>query len=325
MNERAALILNPTAAAGRAGREVAQVVAQVRNALGHEVSLMTTESSGHATELARRAVLDGYTRVFSLGGDGTHGQVANGLMSARQHGLPVLTPLPFGTGGDFSRLMDGPRTLQNALALINGPVALIDAGECELVGIRGTKETVGFLNIASFGLAGMVDRLVNASRKRFGGKAAFASASIRAFLRYRPPNVTIRCDGHIMFEGRLSNVAVANGRFFGGGMMIAPDALLNDGMFDVTAIAHSSLIQSLPVLARTYGGTHIGHPLVSSARGSVVQLDVHDRHAWADIDGEPLGEGPVTVRVLPGVLRVTGISPTMLSHGQCSSGTAPHG
>lgn len=314
MNERAALIVNPSAAAGRAGREVEHVAAQVRNALGHDVSLMTTESSGHATELARRAVLEGYTRVLSLGGDGTHGQVATGLMAARQHGLPVLTPLPFGTGGDFSRLMDGPRTLQNALALMNGPVTRIDAGECELVSVRGVKQTVGFLNIASFGLAGMVDRLVNASQKRFGGKVAFASASIRAFVRYRPPNVTVRCDGHMIFEGRLSNVAVANGRFFGGGMMIAPHALLNDGLFDVTAVAHSSLIQSLPVLARTYGGTHIGHPLVYSARGSVVQLDVHDRHAWADIDGEPLGEGPVTVRVLPGVLRVTGISPAMLSN-----------
>ncbi|MBU6162255.1 MAG: diacylglycerol kinase family lipid kinase [Myxococcales bacterium] len=321
MNERAALIINPAAAAGRAGRELPQVAAQVREVLGHDITVMKTERSGHATELARRAVLEGYTRVLSLGGDGTHGQVATGLMSVRHQGVPVLTTLPFGTGGDFSRLMNGPRTLRNALERMNGPVALIDGGECELVTVRGTTETVGFLNIASFGLAGMVDRLVNESRKRFGGKAAFASASVRAFLQYQPPRVTIRCDGNVMFDGWLSNVAVANGRFFGGGMMIAPEALVNDGMFDVTAIAHSSLVQSLPVLARTYGGTHIGHRLVSSARAAIVQVDVHERHAWADIDGEPLGEGPVTVRVLPQVLRVTGISPTYLSSGQPSPGT----
>jgi diacylglycerol kinase (ATP) len=313
MSERTALILNPAAAAGRAGREAAQVAAKVRSAVGHDVVVMTTETPGHATELARRAVLDGFTRIFSLGGDGTHGQVATGMMSVRHQGQPLLTTLPFGTGGDFSRLMNGPRTLQNALALSNGPVALIDGGECELINASGAKETVGFLNIASFGLAGMVDRLVNASKKRFGGKAAFASASIRAFVGYEPPRVSVRCDGDLVFEGRLSNVAVANGRFFGGGMMIAPEALLNDGRFDVMAIAHSSLFQSLPVLARTYSGAHVGHRLVSSARGSVVQIEVHDRHAWADIDGEPLGEGPVTVRVLPEVLRVTGISPNVLS------------
>jgi diacylglycerol kinase (ATP) len=314
MSERTALILNPTAAAGRAGREASQVASLVRVAVGQDVSILTTERSGHAVELARRAVLEGYTRIFSLGGDGTHGQVATGLVSVRSQGQPTLTPLPFGTGGDFSRLMNGPRTLQAALVLANGPVTEIDAGECDLVNPRGLNEKVGFLNIASFGVAGMVDRLVNASKKRFGGKAAFAAASIRAFLGYAPPQVSVRCDGNLVFEGRLSNVAVANGRFFGGGMMIAPAALLNDGLLDVTAIAHSNLMQSLPVLARTYRGGHLGHRLVSSSRGSVVQIDVHDRHAWADIDGEPLGEGPVTVRVLPGVLRVTGISPSVLSN-----------
>ena len=125
--------------------------------------------------------------------------------------------------------------------------------------------------------------------------------------RYKPARIRLRIDGTDEGEHEISNICVCNGRWAGGGMMFAPAARLADGMFDVILIRATSTLRGLPVMAGLYKGTHVRSPLVSTYRGRHVEVDMVDKTAWMDIDGEAPGVGPAVFRLHERALRVIGI------------------
>ncbi len=309
------VIVNPNSAGERTRRRWPQLEAVLRDALG-PFRARFTERAGHATDLARAALRDGADLVIAMGGDGTLNEVVNGFFdeSAREPIRPeaAVALLPAGTGGDFPKTLGLPRDLGDAARKIAGArPRSIDVGRLEYLAHDGRRATRHFINIASFGIGGLVDRYVNASgaKAALGGRASFFLASLRASVAYKNAEVRVRLDDGADEQRTVYSVAVANGRYFGGGMKIAPDAALDDGRFDVVTIGDVSMGTMLLHGSKVYSGAHVNLPFVRVERARRVHAEsTRGEEVLLDVDGEQPGRLPATFELLPGAIRIVGLS-----------------
>ncbi len=306
---RTLLIVNPSAQNGQLGRRWPELGATLRRELGSFEEAMTS-GPGDATRLAREAVEAGVDTVVAVGGDGTTNEVVNGFFDGdRARGsTTALAVLPFGTGGDFRKSIGlPPDTRTAARVLAERQLRTIDVGHLELTGRDGAPQTRIFVNIASFGVSGLVDEYVNQTSKRLGGRLSFMLATARAGFTYDNQRVRLVFDGDSAgaVDVTIYLVAVANGRYFGGGMNIAPQAELDDGQFDVVAMGDVSKWELLRHGRRIYNGTHLELEKVSHRRARTVRAEpVGKEPVRLDVDGETPGILPATFRLLPGALRL---------------------
>ena len=301
---RTVVVVNPWAAGGRVGRDLAGLRRAVEARLGAVELVQTTEAGGGAAR-AREAALGGAARVLSLGGDGTHHEVVNGLMEAGRPDV-IFGVLPVGTGGDFRRTL-GVGDLMGALvAIAERPARRVDLGHATFVDDGGAERTRWFLNLASCGMSGLVDRLVNTSSKALGGTASFLLGTLRATARYEPARARVEVDGALLGELDVTVIAVGNGRYAGGGMHFCPHAALDDGALDVVVVPHARLPRQLARLPALYRGTLERVPGALRARGAEVRVTCLRGTAWLDLDGEAPGRAPVTFRVEPKALTLAG-------------------
>jgi YegS/Rv2252/BmrU family lipid kinase len=306
---RVRVILNPMAAAGAALHKVRDVEDALRRyELAHEIVL--TRVRGHAAELARAAASDGVDVVAVVGGDGTLNEVIQAYMSPSGEPVngPDLALIPSGTGGDFKRSFGMSGAIDEAVARIrHGAKRSVDLGALRLVGHGGEDIVRAFVNIASFGLGGAVDAVVNDAPsilRYLGGRASFFTGTLRAMASYKNASVRVKVDGAAFYEGPVVNVAVANGRYFGGGMMIAPHADPSDGRFEVVVLGDLSRREVLGLTARVYKGAHLAADGVRVTSGTRVEAEAV--HPWAtvlmDVDGEQPGKLPMKARLHKGAL-----------------------
>ena len=299
------IIVNPRAGAGIAERAARHVSSTLRDA-GTQHELAETRGPGDATRLAREAASDGRDVVAGAGGDGTLNEVVQAYLDAA--GVPIPGPsialIPAGTGGDFSRLFGLDANPERARdRILSGTKRPLDFGVMEVVSDRGAPVRRAFVNIGSFGISGRIDQIVNQGPKWIGGRLAFALGSVRAMSVYKNAPVSIQVDGNTWFEGRLVVAAIANGRYFGGGMMVAPEADPSDGVFDVVAVGDLSFAESIVFAPSFYSGKHLGHERVSSTRG--VRVDARplaSEPVYVDADGETPGRLPLSATIFPGAL-----------------------
>lgn len=306
-------VVNPASGAGTTRARFLAMEPALRQLFpGMEAAF--TEGTLHAARLVAEVVSRGDVDLLVVfGGDGTINEAVSGLLaSATGAGdspglggpLPVLAVLPGGTGGDFRRLLGLTRDRERLLDyLARGRPWAADAGVLEFRTPGGEAATRPFLNIASAGISGVVDRYVNSTTKVFGGRVSFFVGTLRGMVRYRNVPMRVRVDGRDLHEGPTALVAVANGRFFGGGMMVAPAAALDDGLLDVVVIGDLSKVQFLGLSRYIYSGGHVGRPGIVTGRGREVMVTAGGE-ALIDLDGEQVGCLPMTARVLAGAIRV---------------------
>ncbi len=302
---RTVFIVNPAAQNGALGRRWPELTHIIRREVeGFEERL--TEYRGQASEFARQAIDDGVLRIIAVGGDGTLNEVVNGFIENNQaiHTNDcALGLLPFGTGGDFRKSLRIPKDIAKAVQVIAaGRTRSIDLG---LLNYSDSSDAAlthsrAFINIASFGLSGKVDEMVNRGSKRLGGRIAFLVATARAGLSYQSQPVRLTFDDDKQsIEMVVSTVAIANGRFFGGGMRMAPEADLDDGFFDVVAVGDMSVTDFLFRGHRLYRGTHLSMDKVSSRRAKVVMAEpIGNEPILIDVDGENPGQLPARFQIL---------------------------
>jgi diacylglycerol kinase (ATP) len=304
VSARTLVIVNPRSKNGATGRRFKAVEAKLRNAIGpFEVEF--THGARDAARLAREGVRAGIERIVVAGGDGTMNEVATGLLAADLGEYVEIALLPFGTGGDFPHSLGVPSSVDAAIELIAaGESRAIDIGRIEYRNTRLEPSTGYFVNVASFGISGLIDQLVNDSNARFGGGVTFLAATLRALSRYRATEVSVHVDGAELFAGRVMLCAIANGRRFGGGMRIAPAADLADGAFDIVVIHDYSRLRLAGKLPLLYSGRHLDDPICVHTRGRVIEARAEPGTALLDIDGEPLGSLPARVEVVPAALRM---------------------
>jgi diacylglycerol kinase family enzyme len=221
--------------------------------------------------------------------------------------------LPGGTGGDFRRTLGVPtRAADAARCLREGKTGLMDAGRVTFRNARGEEESRFFVNVASFGMGGEVIRRVKSreglpagAARLLGGKLSFAAAALQSALTFEKPSVRVSLGGGAESQLTVANFCVANARYFGGGMKIAPDAKLDDGLFDVVAVGDVSAATILTNSYRLYLGTHLGMSEVNHARARRVSArPASDDEVKLEVDGELVGRLPAEFEILPDALRV---------------------
>ena len=301
---RTVLVVNPKSQGGRLGEKWAEL----RETIGRVFAFdeVMTKGPGDATTLARAALRDGADRIVAIGGDGTVNEVVNGFFEDGAAIKPEATfaLIPFGTGGDFRRTMHIPLELADAAKLIaEGNRRKIDVGKLEFTETSGKRALRMFANIASFGVSGVVDRLVNESGKRLG-RLTFALATARATWSYKNQRVQLIFDGKDRVEATINTVAVANGRYFGGAMMVAPNAEVDDGQFDVIAMGDFGFADLIKSGRRLYKGTHLAMDKVTARRAATVYAEPIEPGGVVelDVDGECPGRLPARFELLPGAL-----------------------
>ena len=304
---RIACIVNPCSANGKTGKRWPGIEAAVRKHLG-EFRAYVTEKPRHATELARQALADGAELVISVGGDGTNNEVLNGLF---EDGRPVnpaaaMSVISGGTGGDFARFLGFSKDPDNLAArLAQSKPVPIDVGRLTCVDHSGATVSLMFLNIASFGLGGEVDDHVNRVSKALGGRLSFMWASLMAVLSYKNRPVHLKIDDVLDEERVIQQVSVANGQYFGAGMWIAPQASLDDGLFDIVIQGDASKAQTLLRAGDIYKGKHVHHPNTQVLRGR--RLTASSKEVTLiDMDGEQPGRLPITIELVPRALPFLG-------------------
>jgi YegS/Rv2252/BmrU family lipid kinase len=302
MSSATVAVVNPVSCAGRTGRawpELRRALA----AAGVEIEERLTTAPREATELTRAALRDGAERVVAVGGDGTLNEVVNGFFDLE--GAPiapsaVLGLIPSGTGGDFRRTAGIPAGAAAVAVLAAGASGPVDVGRITLDG-AGPRH---FVNIADCGIGGEVVARVNRSSKRAGGSATFLWHSLASLLSFRPRAARVEIDGTAE-EGRYQNVVVANGRYFGGGMRVAPEADLGDGLFDVVLFGDLPRMRSITQIRRIYAGSHIGRPGIRLVRARRVRVTpLEDPPLAFEMEGEEVGPAPATLDILPGAVRL---------------------
>jgi YegS/Rv2252/BmrU family lipid kinase len=303
-------IVNPRSGGGRTRRDWPKIERALRDAYpGVQIAL--TRGRGDATRLVGEALSAGHSEFVAVGGDGTINEVVNGLFGPQGPLAPdaVFAFVTSGTGGDFRKTFGIDAGYEAAIAqLRNAPVRALDVGRLSCLSQTGEPVMRHFVNIGSFGLSGVIVDRVNRARiaKLFGGTFAFAFHSARTMLSYREPIVRLRIDGHFDERASIATVAVANGQYFGGGMRVAPDAVPDDGLFDVVVMGGAG--RGVGDLKLLYTGEHIGTPGVRVVRGrKVVAAPVEEtggRAVLIEVDGESAGRLPATFEILPRALRV---------------------
>lgn len=302
------LILNPKAGGSSARRKLVEIQrALTAEGLDHDVR--ETRGPGDAARLVFEARDEGVSCIGVVGGDGTLNEVSQGYLDSSGNPLagPDLAVIPAGTGGDFRRTFGVGDDARRVAAQLRSSVPKpLDLGILELEGDNGEPVRRAFVNIASFGLGGLTDRIVNESPKWMGGRAAFFVGTLRAMASYRNAPVRVLLDGKLHLEAPILNVAIANGRYFGGGMMIAPEADPHDGLFDVVALSDLTRARAIALAAHIYRGSHIGQPGISVARAKVVEAEPLRRGepVLIDMDGETPGRLPLRARIAHGALRI---------------------
>lgn len=298
------VIANPQAAGGRARAQLQRHQAKLGVQFG-ELQLQFTTGPGHATALTRAAIAAGAERIIAVGGDGTFNEVVNGFFDAQgQAADATLLCFPGGTGGDFARSI-GLSGGDVMAALAHATVRRLDVGRASYRRADGTTESRYFINISSFGGSGMIVDRVNRSAKRWGGKASFFWGTLRGLLAYRNQPVRLTVDGLTEPPLVINTVAVANGRFFGGSMMVAPEAHLDDGLFDVVIIGDVGTSTFVRCAPKLYQGTHIALPFIRTLRGRVVEVEpLAQTPVLIDLDGEQPGRLPVRYELLPKAIQL---------------------
>jgi YegS/Rv2252/BmrU family lipid kinase len=259
---------------------------------GLELRVARTESAAHAAMLAREAAEAG-EEVVAFGGDGIVRVAAHAARLADA----VLGIIPGGRGNDFASVLGIPRRARTACEVVaEGVVRTVDCGE-----VGGQT----FVGVASIGLESEVTALANAAPRvggALGGELVYLGATFVGLARWQPATFTVRLDGETRaFTGYLA-AAASSGRF-GGGMRIAPDARLDDGMLDFVALEHQSKLRCVLKTPTIYRGTHVRDRAVQVARAREVRLEA-DRPFDVYADGDPIGATPAIARALPGALRV---------------------
>ncbi len=288
-----ALIVNPSAGGGRAERELHAVQEALRaHGLDHHVE--RTRSLEDARTLARAATAAGETAV-AFGGDGLIGAVADML----RHDGGVLGVLPGGRGNDFARTLGIPLESRQACdVLAGGVVRSLDLGEV----VPSDGEGTTFIGIASCGFDSDANRIANETRL-VRGNLVYAYGALRALVGWRPASFTLRLDGGEVRTVTGYTVAAANSKAYGGGMWLAPEASLEDALLDVVVVADVPKLRFLWLLPTVFKGEHVNQPNVEVIKVREVEISA-GRPFTMYADGDPIGQLPVTVRALPGAVRV---------------------
>lgn len=273
----------------------------------YELRFFETERARQAQSLTIEALQIGCDFLIAIGGDGTINEVVNGFLKAggRKNNNVVLGILPRGTGNDFVRSLGVGRSFDQLFLLIrNNSFRNIDAGMMKIGQLGGKREEKYFNNVADAGFGAEVVSEVNGvhlRKKIMGGSLTFFIAVLLKFFRYKHKAMRISWDG-FSWEGPVLAIVVANGRFFGSGYGIAPDASIDDGKFQVVLAGNVTMFDYFKNFGKLRRSQHINLPDLSYHFTNHVVVEPLAEKVFVEADGEIHGTAPISFECLPGAL-----------------------
>jgi diacylglycerol kinase (ATP) len=300
-----AFIVNPHAGNGSTGSNWPYIESVAKDRLGHFETYMT-QKSGDAVMVAENAVAKNAELLVCVGGDGTLNEVINGVMRHEEsiRSTVMVGFVPNGTGCDFARTLPIPQNTEHAIdAIAGGHVRAIDLGRLSFRNHRGYESGRYFHNITSFGLGGEVAQRVNRTTKAFGPFISFMWATLISIFLYGKKRIRIRIDDGFEQGFTVWNVAVANGRYHGGGMQVAPNASLYDGLLNVTVIGDLTFPEVFLNLPKLYNGKIYDINKVAVLTGEKIEA-FSDQPVLLDVDGEQPGMMPIVIHAVPEALKM---------------------
>ncbi|MBC7361246.1 MAG: diacylglycerol kinase family lipid kinase [Candidatus Aminicenantes bacterium] len=302
------VIVNPASNHGRTRHRWTEIK-EILKSFFKEFKYDFTERPFQATELAREALREGTELLIGVGGDGTVNEIANGFFDNQKIINPEATLgiVPSGTGCDLTRSLNIPRNPKNAIKFISeAPDQPIDVGRVIYSDREGKTSSRYFLNIADFGLGGEVVRRVNEERLKRKA-SSYVRCLIETMLSFKGHEVRITVDGQEKASGNYLIGAIANGKIFGKGMKIAPQARLNDNLFDIILVKSLRFLEFCLHGWKLINGSHLSYHKVTMLRGQRVQVfPLKPEPVLIELDGEQVGCLPATFEIIPLSLQVKG-------------------
>lgn len=264
-----------------------------------KVKVCETHSNLDATTLASKAVDEGAEIIIAAGGDGTLHQVANGMLQGREDvpSLPTLGLLPLGTANDFARTLNltaNPKLFADLLTR-NNPMS-VDVGRCVF---QSKREKTGkyFINIADTGMGPYVAERINRGNRRLPPGLLYYTAILKTFFTYKPREVIIKTRDW-SWTGKIRSLAIANGKYFGHGLCVAPGANVGDGNFAVLIVEDVSVLDFIRYSETLKKGRYVDHPKVHYRQATEIEISSSE-DLMMEADGELLNPLPVRVEMLP--------------------------
>ncbi|MDQ3665434.1 MAG: diacylglycerol kinase family lipid kinase [Acidobacteriota bacterium] len=307
------VIINPASAGGATRDAWPKIASDLRTHFGAFDCIFTCRP-GEGADLAAEAARKGSKLIIACGGDGTISEVANGILASGKDA--ELGILPSGTGGDFRKTVKIPARSRDAARILReGRTRRIDVGRVTFTKRDGENDTRYFLGVASFGMsADVIERVKEAgpqwlpvkAPKWLSGRLSFGISMLQSAVQSTATKVVVQLDDTRERHLTVANLCIANARFFGGGMKIAPEAKLDDGQFDVITIGDLGPLRILANAPRLYLGAHRGMQEVRHelARKVVTLPAVKDEEVLLEVDGELPGRLPATFHVVAQALRI---------------------
>jgi YegS/Rv2252/BmrU family lipid kinase len=305
-NHQYYIILNPASSNGKTGKRISEIKNAAAKFFGQDYTLHVTEYHLHAAEIARQIVSEDGRNIIAAGGDGTINEIINGIFS---HPLEIrnectLGIINGGTGQGFSQSIGLPAGLEKQLELIkSGRTNMVDIGYSKFKNQFDEEVERYFINEFQIGIGGEVVERVERKGKRWGGRLSFGLRTIQSIISYTDQPLSIIIDDKKMPGEKFFGVIVANGAFMGGGMHLAPNAKVNDGVFNVLLIHETKLLQRFLNFSKIYSGQHIYTKHFSYIKAKSIHVESSIK-TLVEADGELLGTTPCSTKIIPNALRV---------------------
>jgi YegS/Rv2252/BmrU family lipid kinase len=303
-NDSHLVIINPNAGR-RKGQKDWDRISKLLHEAGIHFKAVFTQAQRDAIDITVSHIENGYKNLIVVGGDGTMNEVVNGIFLQKRYPTSDISlgMITVGTGNDWGRMFNIPRGYREAIATIRTNNSFIqDAGVVKY--FHGEQQSSRyFVNIAGIGFDALVVSKTNKMKEDGkGGPLAYLKSIILSLIKYRHTYTKINIDNRLI-NNNVFNISIGICKFNGGGMMQLPDAVADDGLFDVTVINKIRKFDVILNLQRLYNGTITKHRLVETYKGKSIMID-SDPVIHLETDGETLGHSPFTFEIIPRSIRV---------------------
>jgi len=300
------IIINPTAGSGKAKKQWHKKIAPLLQKKGIAYQEVFTESAGHASNLAEELIAAGHRYILAVGGDGTFHEVANGILRQEMVDSTDITfaVIPLGTGNDWVRSLEIAPNIEAAIEVLqNGTPFLQDIGFATYLNLQHQQEQRFFINVAGAGFDAYVAERMGKTFKKYG-QLTYLWELLKGILTFQNIDIQLQSPA---FEAStpifLLNVGI--GKYLGSGMKVVPDAILDDGLFDITFIENISKMEVVGQLKNLYDGSFVKHPKVKSFRTTHIGMEAKEGQTlYLQADGEFLGLAPLQLEILPKRLKI---------------------
>ena len=303
-NNKWFVVVNPKAAIGKGAKEW-PLIKELLTKEGFDFDFVLTEHHRHAIELVRDGITEkGYRKIISVGGDGTNNEVINGIFTQNRFPASEITMgiIPVGTGNDWRRTFGFPEDYPNIVEVLKqGRLFKHDIGKVTYYN-DGDVQVRYFLNAAGTGLDEMVCNKTNQLKAQGkGGTVRYLLSTAYSILSYKCQHVQIEVDGTIVFDDKIMSLSIGNGKYNGGGMKMMPEAVPDDGLFDITAIKKVGLLKFAANMKNIYDGS-FAYKLkeVSLFKGRHIKVvSIPSHKLLLETEGETLTNSPFFFEMLP--------------------------